>query len=114
MLADKLIKHFTVIILIVFSMEVLQPLEAAYKRRHRNITITVRFKSVENLEDVKRAIEAQQGAVVPFGDALIYSGLGYLMLFERASAKQDYCKSKYRVKDRPYFQKSNYNTAELV
>ena len=89
MLADKLIKHFTVIILIIFSMEVLQPLEAAYKRRHRNITITVRFKSVENLEDVKRAIEAQQGAVVPFGDALIYSGLGYLMLFERASAKQD-------------------------
>lgn len=88
MLTDKLIKHFTVIILIV-SMEVLQPLEAAYKRRHRNITITVRFKSVENLEDVKRAIEAQQGTVVPFGDALIYSGLGYLMLFERASAKQD-------------------------
>ena len=88
MLTDKLIKHFTVIILIV-SMEVLQPLEAAYKRRHRNITITVRFKSVENLEDVIRAIEAQQGAVVPFGDALIYSGLGYLMLFERASAKQD-------------------------
>ena len=87
MLTDKLIKHFTVIILIVFSMEVLQPLEAAYKRRHHNIT--VRFKSVENLEDVKRAIEAQQGAVVPFGDALIYSGLGYLMLFERASAKQD-------------------------
>ena len=37
----------------------------------------------------KLAIEAQQGAVVPFGDALIYSGLGYLMLFEHASAKQD-------------------------
>jgi uncharacterized membrane protein YhiD involved in acid resistance len=46
-------------VLIIFSMEVLQPLEVAYKRRHRNITITVRFKASENLEDVKRVIEAQ-------------------------------------------------------
>ena len=47
------------IVLIIFSMELLQPLEVAYKRRHRNITITVRFKAAENIEDIKRVIEAQ-------------------------------------------------------
>ncbi|MBR1797036.1 MAG: MgtC/SapB family protein [Clostridiales bacterium] len=47
------------ILLIVFSMEVLQPLEVDYKRRLRNITITVRFRSLENTEDIKDVIEGQ-------------------------------------------------------
>ena len=46
-------------VLIIFSMEVLQPLEVYYKRRLRNITITVRFKALENVEDVKHVIELQ-------------------------------------------------------
>ena len=47
------------IILIAFSMEVLQPLEVAYKRKHRNITITVRYKTSENEKDIRQVIEAQ-------------------------------------------------------
>lgn len=47
------------IFLIMFSMEVLQPLEVSYKRSLRNITITIRFKAFENTEDIKKVIEAQ-------------------------------------------------------
>ena len=44
-------------VLIVFSMEMLHPLEIAFKRKMRNITIAVEFESIENVSTITQAIE---------------------------------------------------------
>ena len=49
------------IVIIIFSMEVLQPLEVLYKRRHRNITITIKYINHSDIEMIKQTIE-EQGA----------------------------------------------------
>ena len=49
------------IVIIVFSMEVLQPLEVLYKRRLRNITITIKYINPSDMEMIKKTIE-EQGA----------------------------------------------------
>ena len=49
------------IVIIIFSMEVLQPLEVLYKRHLRNITITVKYINSTDLDMIKRTIE-EQGA----------------------------------------------------
>ncbi|MBR5417875.1 MAG: MgtC/SapB family protein [Clostridiales bacterium] len=47
------------VIMVIFSMEVLQPLEVLFKRRLRNITITVKFESTKDVEKIKNTIEGQ-------------------------------------------------------
>lgn len=47
------------IVIIIFSMEVLQPLEVLYKRRLRNITITVKYINPTDVDMIKRTIEDQ-------------------------------------------------------
>ena len=49
------------IVIIIFSMEVLQPLEVLYKRRLRNITITVKYINPTDVEMIRKTIE-EQGA----------------------------------------------------
>lgn len=49
------------LVIIIFSMEVLQPLEVLYKRRHRNITITIKYINHSDIEMIKQTIE-EQGA----------------------------------------------------
>ena len=49
------------IVIIIFSMEVLQPLEVLYKRRLRNITITIKYINPSDIEMIKQTIE-EQGA----------------------------------------------------
>ena len=51
------------IVVIIFCMEVLQPLEVLYKRRLRNITITVKYLNHTDLEMIKKTIE-DQGATL--------------------------------------------------
>ena len=45
------------LLLLIFAMEVMQPMEIAYKRRHRNITVTVRFREVQDIELIRKTIE---------------------------------------------------------
>ena len=47
------------IVIIIFSMEVLQPLEVLYKRRLRNITITIKYLNPTDIEMIKETIENQ-------------------------------------------------------
>ena len=47
------------IVIIIFSMEVLQPLEVLYKRRLRNITITVKYINPTDVDMIRRTIEGQ-------------------------------------------------------
>ncbi|MBR5975490.1 MAG: MgtC/SapB family protein [Clostridiales bacterium] len=49
------------IIIIIFSMEVLQPLEVLFKRRLRNITITIKYINPTDVDMIRRTIE-EQGA----------------------------------------------------
>ena len=48
-------------ILIIISMEVLQPLEIAFKRKLRYITLFVEFDSIDDFDVIKRTI-AEEGA----------------------------------------------------
>ncbi|MBR3032496.1 MAG: MgtC/SapB family protein [Clostridiales bacterium] len=47
------------IVIIVFSMEVLQPLEVLYKRRLRNISITIKYIHPTDVEMIVKTIEDQ-------------------------------------------------------
>ncbi|MBO4474513.1 MAG: MgtC/SapB family protein [Clostridiales bacterium] len=49
------------IVIIIFSMEVLQPLEVLFKRRLRNITITIKYINPTDVDMIRRTIE-EQGA----------------------------------------------------
>ena len=47
------------VIIIIFSMEVLQPLEVLFKRRLRNITITIKYINPTDVDMIRRTIEDQ-------------------------------------------------------
>lgn len=47
------------LVLIVLLLNVMWPLEFAFKRRLRNITLNVEFNGVTDIEDITRAIEAE-------------------------------------------------------
>ena len=49
--------------LIVLVLNVMSPLEIAFKRRLRNITLNVEFSSVEDIERITKVIEAQEAKV---------------------------------------------------
>ena len=51
------------IIIVTFCMEVLQPLEVAFKRSLRNITITVKYLDKNDVNTIRKVIE-DQGAVI--------------------------------------------------
>lgn len=51
------------LVLIVLVLNVMSPLEIAFKRRLRNITLNVEFRSVEDIERITRVIEAQEAKV---------------------------------------------------
>lgn len=50
-------------LLIVLVLNVMSPLEIAFKRRLRNITLNVEFESVEDIASITSAIEAQHARV---------------------------------------------------
>ena len=50
-------------VLIVLVLNVMSPLEFAFKRRLRNITLNVEFHSVEDISSITKAIEAQHARV---------------------------------------------------
>lgn len=50
---------FVALVLIVLLLNVMWPLEFAFKRRLRNITLNVEFNGVSDIEDITRAIEAE-------------------------------------------------------
>ena len=54
---------FIALALIVLLLNVMSPLEIAFKRRLRNITLNVEFNSVEDIETITKAIEAQDARV---------------------------------------------------
>lgn len=54
---------FAALILIVVVLNVMSPLEIAFKRRLRNITLNVEFDSVEDTAGITAAIEAQHARV---------------------------------------------------
>ena len=49
------------IVIVIFCMEVLQPLEVLFKRRLRNITITIKYINPTDIDMIRRTIE-EQGA----------------------------------------------------
>ena len=51
------------LLLIVLVLNVMSPLEFAFKRRLRNITLNVEFSSVEDIANITRAIEAEGARV---------------------------------------------------
>lgn len=51
------------IVLIIVTMEFMQPLELAFKRRLRNITINVEFDDIENLKTITDAIKDMHAQV---------------------------------------------------
>lgn len=51
------------LLLIVLVLNVMSPLEIAFKRRLRNITLNVEFNSVEDISVITRAIEAEGARV---------------------------------------------------
>ncbi|MBO4635799.1 MAG: MgtC/SapB family protein [Clostridiales bacterium] len=51
------------IVVVVFCMEVLQPFEILFKRRLRNITITVKFNKEDDIRVIRKTIE-RQGATI--------------------------------------------------
>jgi len=54
---------FVALLLIIFTMEFMQPLELAFKRRLRNITIYVEFDSLSDVETITGTIGAQQARI---------------------------------------------------
>ena len=54
---------FVSLIVIEIVLNVMSPLEIAYKRRLRNITLNVEFDSVENLDAISRVIEDSHAKV---------------------------------------------------
>lgn len=50
-------------VLVVLVLNVMSPLEIAYKRRLRNITLNVEFEAVEDIASITKAIEAQHACV---------------------------------------------------
>ena len=49
----------TAMVLIIFTMEFMQPLEVAFKRRLRNITIYVEFEDARDVDTITETIKAQ-------------------------------------------------------
>ncbi|MBQ9592662.1 MAG: MgtC/SapB family protein [Lachnospiraceae bacterium] len=67
------------LIIIVLILNVMSPLEAAFKRRLRNITLNVEFESVDNIADISAVIAEQRASI-------------YDIDIERTTAKGDkYC-----------------------
>ena len=50
-------------LLIILVLDVMTPLEIAFKRRLRNITLNVEFSSVEDIADITRMIEGRQAKI---------------------------------------------------
>ena len=50
-------------VVIVLVLNVMSPLEAAYKRHLRNITLSVEFSGVEDIDVISRTIEAEHAKV---------------------------------------------------
>ena len=51
------------ICVVTLVLNVMSPLEAAYKRHLRNITLSVEFNSVEDIDVISQAIEAEQAKI---------------------------------------------------
>ena len=50
-------------ILIALTLNVMQPLERKYKRRHRNITLSVEFDSIDNIDDITALIKNKDAEI---------------------------------------------------
>lgn len=52
------------LILIIVALEVMQPLEALYKRRKRNITLAVEFDSMESFGEIEKVIRDKNANIL--------------------------------------------------
>ncbi len=52
-----------VVLLLVVALDVMQPLELAYKRRLRNVSVFVEFEDIGDVETIRRTIHEQGGTV---------------------------------------------------
>ena len=50
-------------IMIIFTMEFMQPMEIAFKRRLRNITIFVEYDDITDLDEILRTIESENATI---------------------------------------------------
>ena len=54
---------FCSLLIIIFVLNVMSPLEAAFKRRLRNITLNVEFESVEDIHRISEVIVEQKASI---------------------------------------------------
>ena len=52
------------LVLILLSLNVMAPLETAFKRRHRNMTIYVMFHSAEDLQKITDLVNEKEGTIL--------------------------------------------------
>lgn len=52
-----------VLVILIIVLDVLHPMEAAFKRRLRNMTLYVEFASIEDLDDITDAIKGENATV---------------------------------------------------
>ena len=51
------------VVVVVLVLNVMTPLEAAFKRRLRNITLSVDFQKVEDIDEITRVIESEHAKI---------------------------------------------------
>ena len=51
------------LLLILFALEVMEPMEMLYKRRKRNITLAVSFESMENIDEITDVIRSKHAVI---------------------------------------------------
>ena len=52
-----------VLAILLIALEVMHPLEIAFKRRLRNMTVYVEFASIDNLKDIKNTIKKERATI---------------------------------------------------
>ncbi len=52
------------LVLIILALEAMQPLEALYKRRKRNITLAVEFDSVKTIEEITEVVRSKEAQIL--------------------------------------------------
>ena len=76
------------LILIVLVLNVMAPLEVAFKRRLNNITLSIEIDNIDNLEDIRTAIEAEHASIY---DVDIEAGPGPASVIVVLKLNKDNC-----------------------
>ena len=87
-----------VLVIIVLVLNVMSPLEGEFKRKLRNLTLTVEFNDVGDIDTIRRALEGQ--------DAVIYD-----IDIERPERTENHCASAVFVMK---LSKANHSHSGMV